>query len=446
VTEDEARAVLQRFGRFADQFADCFGRRVQRDAASRYLAGLLNDSERKSMQAMHGRLSDAGTYQALQPFITDSPWPPGPMWVRLRELTRERRGILAVDDTGFPKQGRHSVGVTRQYCGALGKTGNCQVGVTTALIGATRVWPPSCELCWPQEWAADAERRDETRVPSTARCREKWRIALAHVREVTKAGFAIDAVVADADYGTITAFRTALERIGLRYAVAVRGQLKAWARGATTSRPLEAMGQTLPDGAWRRVTWGHGITGPLAARFVARRVRLRHGRGDRWVLFERSLATGERKYDVLNLEPSASLKRLVRLARSRSALVAHRTASDLARRAGVDARNCCDSVLRGQRAGSRCSAGRRRNRRGGRVGRCGTPPASHRRRPDNGLSRDVPAAGQGHRVAKRVGTPPMATPPVAAIHIEEWGIPSRSDAEPGSIGGPRSSRACAWRP
>jgi SRSO17 transposase len=128
------------------------------------------------------------------------------------------------DDTGFPKQGRHSVGVKRQYCGALGKTGNCEVGVTTALIGATRVWPTSCELYLPQEWAADAERRDETRVPSTARCREKWRIALAHVREVTKTGFDIDAVVADADYGTITAFRTALERTGLRYAVAVRGQ------------------------------------------------------------------------------------------------------------------------------------------------------------------------------------------------------------------------------
>ena len=78
MNEDEARAVLQRFGPFADQFADCFGRRVQRDAASHYLAGLVNDSARKSMQAMHGRLSDAGSYQALQHFITDSPWPRRP--------------------------------------------------------------------------------------------------------------------------------------------------------------------------------------------------------------------------------------------------------------------------------------------------------------------------------------------------------------------------------
>ena len=309
--------MLQRFGQFADQFADCFGRCVQRDAASRYLAGLLNDSERKSMQAMHGRLSDAGTYQALQHFITDSPWPAGPMWTRLRELIPDRRGILAVDDTGFPKQGSHSVGVKRQYCGALGKTGNCQVGVTTALIGPTLVWPTSCELYLPKEWAADAERRDAARVPPTVRFREKWRIALAHVRALKKAGFDLEAVVADADYGTTTAFRTGLERMGLRYAVAVRGQLKAWAPGATTTRTLEAIGQTLPHGAWRPVTWGQGTKGPLAARFVARRVRLRHGRGERWVLFERSLADDERKYYLLNLEPTASLTQLVRLARSR---------------------------------------------------------------------------------------------------------------------------------
>jgi len=317
VTEHEARAVLQRFGEFADAFAGCFGRRVQRDAASRYIAGLFSDSERKSMQAMHGRLSDAGTYQALQHFITHSPWPARPLWKQLRALIPERGGILAVDDTGFPKQGTDSVGVKRQYCGALGKTGNCQVAVSTALIGAQLVWPTSCELYLPREWADEVERRDKARVPATVRFREKWRIGLAHIREVQNAAFAIEAVVADADYGTTTAFRTGLERMGLRYAVAVRGKLKAWAPGATTSCLLEAMGHALPRRAWRRVRWGQGTKGPLVARFAARRVRLRHGRGDRWVLFERSLADDERKYYVLNLEPTASLKQLVRLARSR---------------------------------------------------------------------------------------------------------------------------------
>lgn len=316
MNEERARAVLQRFGQFADQFADCFGRSVQRDAASRYVAGLVNDSERKSMQAMHGRLSDAGTYQALQHFITDSPWSTAAVWARLRALTPERRGILAIDDTGFPKQGTHSVGVKRQYCGALGKTGNCQIGVSTALIGAL-VWPLSCELYLPKEWADDSDRRDAVHVPAAVRFREKWRIALAHIREVIAAGFTIDAVVADADYGTTTAFRTALERMGLRYAVAVRGLLHAWLPDATASSSLEAIGRALPPRAWRRVTWGEGTKGPLAARFAARRVRLRHGRGARWVLFERSLADDTRKYYVLNLDATASRKQLVRLARRR---------------------------------------------------------------------------------------------------------------------------------
>ncbi len=125
------------------------------------------------------------------------------------------------------------------------------------------------------------------------------------------------AVVADADYGTTAGFRTALERMGLRYAVAVRGLLKAWAPGASTAETLEAMGQGLPASAWRRVRWGHGTKGPLVARFAARRVRLRHGGGERWALFERSLADDTRTYYVLNLDAKASRKQLVRLARSR---------------------------------------------------------------------------------------------------------------------------------
>jgi len=143
-------------------------------------------------------------------------------------------------------------------------------------------------------------------------------MALAHVRAVRTAGFDIEAVVADADYGTTTAFRTGLEREGLRYAVAVRGTvLHAWAPGAATTCSLETIGRALRPSAWRRVRWAQGTKGPLVARFAALRLRLRQGRGERWVLFERSLADDERKYYVLNLDATASLKTLVRLARSR---------------------------------------------------------------------------------------------------------------------------------
>ncbi len=317
MTEHWARAVLQRFGQFADQFASCFGRRAQRDAASQYLEGLFNDSQRKSMQAMHGRLTDPGTYQALQHFITDSPWKAARLWERLRALVPERRGVLALDDTGLPKQGKHSVGVKRQYCGALGKIGNCQVAVSSLLIGAHRVWPLTCELYLPEEWLTDPARRLEAGIPEATRFREKWRIALAHIRTVLKAGFELTAVVADADYGRVAAFRRGLERLGVRYAVAIRGELAVWYSGARRSRRVADVSQRLPEREWQRVCWGTGTKGPLAARFVALRVRTTRGRGGRWLLCERSLTDDERKYYLSNLPATTALGELVRLARSR---------------------------------------------------------------------------------------------------------------------------------
>jgi SRSO17 transposase len=101
------------------------------------------------MQAMHGRLSDPATYQALQHFVTDSPWEADALWARLRAVGPPRTGLLAVDDTGLPKQGRRSPGVQRQYCGALGKIGNCQVAVSTVLVADGLTWPLSCELYVP---------------------------------------------------------------------------------------------------------------------------------------------------------------------------------------------------------------------------------------------------------------------------------------------------------
>jgi SRSO17 transposase len=177
MTEASARALLRRFGQFADQFASCFNRRAQRDAASQYLDALFTDSERKSMQAMHGRLGDPGSYEALQHFITDSPWDAERVWAQLRALVPVRRGVLALDDTSFPKQGRHSPGVKRQYCGALGKTANCQVAVSTVLLDDQLAWPLTFELYVPQDWATDAARRTKAGIPETVRFREKWRMA-----------------------------------------------------------------------------------------------------------------------------------------------------------------------------------------------------------------------------------------------------------------------------
>ena len=317
MTESSARALLRRFGQFADQFADCFNRPAQRAAASQYLDAIFNDSERKSMQAMHGRLSDPGSYEALQHFITDSPWAAEPVWTRLRTLVPVRRGVLALDDTSFPKQGRHSVGVKRQYCGALGKIANCQVAVSTILLDDQLAWPLTFELYLPQEWDTDAARRTKAGIPDPIRFREKWRMALAHIRRVLKAGFQLTAVLADADYGSNAAFRRGLERLGLRYGVAIRGALTVWTVGARRTRTATALAAAIPDADWRRVAWGAGTKGALAARFVAVRVRPAKSRGARWLLCERSLANDEQKYYLLNLDETAALRDLVTLVRRR---------------------------------------------------------------------------------------------------------------------------------
>jgi len=317
VDERDAREILERFGTFVDQFGVCFNRRPQREAARRYLDGLFNDSERKSMQAMHGRLSDPATYQALQHFVTHSPWEADTLWTRLRAVVPVRTGILAVDDTGLPKQGRHSPGVQRQYCGALGKIGNCQVAVSTVLVAAGVTWPLSCDLYVPEAWVADPERCARAGLPDTLRFREKWRIALSQIRRAIKAGVTITAVVADTDYGSCAAFRRGLEHLGLRYAVAIRGCVTVWIAGARRVLKVSEVATAVPEPMWQRVEWGTGTKGPLAARFAASRVRPAHSRGERWLLCERSLVTDERKYYLLNLDETATLRDLVRLARSR---------------------------------------------------------------------------------------------------------------------------------
>jgi SRSO17 transposase len=317
VTEASARALLQRFGQFADQFAGCFNRQAQRDAASQYLDALFTDSERKSMQAMHGRLGDPGSYEALQHFITDSPWDAERVWTQLRALVPVRRGVLALDDTSFPKQGRQSPGVKRQYCGALGKTANCQVAVSTVLLGDALAWPLTFELYLPKEWAGDAARRTKAGIPETVRFREKWRMALAHIRRILKADFTLTAVLADADYGSNAPFRRGLERLGLRYGLAIRGTLTMWTAGARRARPAAELGAALPEQDWQRVTWGAGTTGALVARFAAIRIRPAKSRGDRWLLCERALTTDARKFYLLNLDATASLQEMVTLVRGR---------------------------------------------------------------------------------------------------------------------------------
>lgn len=320
MTDARARALLTRLGAFLDHFVGGFGRRAHRTYASRYVQGLLNDSERKSMQPMHGRLSDPGSYQGLQHFITHSSWEVRPFWQHVRALLPVRHGILAIDDTGFPKQGTASVGVQRQYCGAVGKIANCQIAVSTALLADELAWVTSMELYLPQTWAEDDERRARAQIPRALPFREKWRMAVAHVRTVLHAGFTLEAVVADAGYGNIAQFRAALERLGVSYVVAVPYCVGARLTADTPRESLAALGNSLAPSAWHRIRWGHGTKGPLEARFAAVRVRIPKSRSERWLLCQESIVDGERSYYFSNLPSTTPLKTLVRIARSRWAI------------------------------------------------------------------------------------------------------------------------------
>ena len=140
MVDHTATARIQRLVRWLEQFKRCFGHRAQLMSLRTYVQGVFSDSERKSMQAMLARVTEPVAYQAFQHFITHAPWDAERVWRRLRAIIPERRGILILDGTSFPKQGPHSVGVARQYCGALGKIANCQVATTVALWTGVRAW------------------------------------------------------------------------------------------------------------------------------------------------------------------------------------------------------------------------------------------------------------------------------------------------------------------
>jgi SRSO17 transposase len=331
-----------------EQFKRCFGHRAQLLSLRTYVQGVFSDSERKSMQAMLARVTEPVAYQAFQHFITHAPWDADRVWRRLREVVPERRGALILDSTSFPKQGPHSVGVARQYCGALGKVANCQVAVTAALWTGVRAWFLGAALYLPEEWLTPVRRR-QGRIPAAVGFESKWRQALRLVRQLRAAGFTLTAVIADAEFGDVTTFRAALHRLRLPYALGIsshltvfttrprvrppeanrRGRPRTRWRMVTALRPVavrELMAH-VPRTAWRRVTWRNGTQPQRTARFAAVRVtpahEWRHARlaPEVWLLCEEETGSKTRlKYYFVALPATASLGAVVRLAHQRWAI------------------------------------------------------------------------------------------------------------------------------
>ncbi len=315
-----AWALLGRLTRWLDQFKDCFGHRAQHVSLRQYVDGLLGDSARKSMAAMLARVTEPTSYQAFQHFITHAPWDADRVWRRLRRSCR-RQGILILDETSFPKQGPHSVGVARQYCGALGKVANCQVAVTAALWTGQRAWPLGALLYLPEAWTSDAapaggadsrQRPFSGEVASRAdacapragrglhadgrRGRRRVRRQSPSARDAASRGVPYALGISP----TLTVFRGTPRCASIRPTSPAQPARRV-ARPGPDQRPT--LSATLPPRAWRRVTWRNGTNPPWGADFAAVRVTpatdWRHRRlaPEVWLLCERGVGpTGRRKY------------------------------------------------------------------------------------------------------------------------------------------------------
>jgi SRSO17 transposase len=327
VTDAAVRKLLARSLEFLENFAGCFGRRSQKENCRRYIRGLLSDSPRKSIQPMVEETESSGPYQSLHHFITNTAWDAALVWKQLRLMAPSVPGVLVVDDTGFPKQGRDSVGVARQYSGTLGKVGNCQIAVATVFATNDSCWPIAFDLYMPQEWTKDRARCERAEVPGSVRFQEKWKIALSQIDRATRNGLVVDAVAADAGYGDVGAFRQGLSDRRLRYVVAISGRTSVKKDGRESAPAVLAcdLADTLPASAWRTIRWRKGTKGQLRARFAAVRIRIAHGWKKtapwprlEWLVQERSLERGgKRRFYLSNLPPSAKLERMAEIAHRR---------------------------------------------------------------------------------------------------------------------------------
>jgi len=323
-----------------------------------YCLGLMMPLARKSVEPLAAVTAPArvsAQHQSLLHFVGQSPWSDAALIGRVRDWVLPRmvaRGgpITAwiIDDTSFPKKGRHSVGVARQYCGQLGKQDNCQVAVSLSVANATASLPIAWRLYLPEAWAQDPGLRRKARIPDDVGFQTKPQIALDQIRAAVAAGTPAGVVLADAGYGADGALRAGLSGLGLDYVVGVQPTLSVWRPGegplppkawSGTGRPpsrmrrspehkplsARALAQELPADAWQSVTWREGSNVDLASRFAALRVRpasrdynLTSPHAEEWLLVEWPEGDTEPfKYWLSTLPADVPLRDLVATAKLR---------------------------------------------------------------------------------------------------------------------------------
>jgi SRSO17 transposase len=346
-----------RFADYVEALAGVIGHADRTTPLRDYCTGLLMPAERKSvepMAAMTAPARVAAQHQSLLHFVGQAPWSDAAVLTKVRDLVLpaiERAGPIEawiIDDTGFPKKGRHSVGVARQYCGQLGKQDNCQVAVTLSLANRTASLPVAYRLYLPQEWADDPARRQKAGVPEAITFQTKPAIALDQIRAAAEAGLPRGVILMDAGYGSDTQLRTDITTLGFRYVAGILSNTSVWAQGTAPLPPkpwsgrgrppklmrrdrehqptsVKALALALEPAAWTEITWREGTADRLTSRFARVRVRAAHRdywlgepRPQEWLLIE--WPEGEKeptKYWLSTLPDDIDFERLIELAKLR---------------------------------------------------------------------------------------------------------------------------------
>jgi SRSO17 transposase len=323
-------AELPELREFLGSFQVRFRRPEGAEALERYTTGLLTELPNKNCDTMAQAIPGTSE-QRLQEFLTNMQWDEEDLnRQRVQKLTAEATlgdGVLVLDDTGFAKQGKASVGVARQYSGTLGKVGNCQLAVTCCYPDPQATWPVTVQLYLPKAWADDPERRRNARVPAQVPFQTKPEIALALLDQARAWRVPHYCVVADADYGDNPHFLAGLEARQERYVVGVRADFRVSLQRKATSPAHRAdrLLQALPRWQWRTIRWRQGTKGWLRKKFVAVRGWRITSDGQRhigWLVGERATRgqPEERKYYWSNLPAAATLEELAGYAHRRYAV------------------------------------------------------------------------------------------------------------------------------
>jgi SRSO17 transposase len=339
-----------RFAAYVQGLSNVLGHADRIGPLRDYCTGLMLPGERKSVEPMAARTAPARTsaqHQSLPHFVGVASWSDERVLAKAREMvlpSMERHGPIEgwiIDDTGFPKQGTHSVGVQHQYCGQLGKEANCQVAVSLSIANHNASLPVAYRLYLPKEWAEDAARRKKAGVPSDISFKTKPEIALEQIRWACEAGLPRGVALMDAAYGVDSRLRTGMTALEVTYVAGIQPKILVWPPGTGPRRkgkPLNNTGRRdepdlisakrlaldLPKHAWRTIRWREGSAERLSSRFARVRVRVGHSQllpellAEEWLLIE--WPEGEAaptKYWLSTLPANIGFRQLVDFAKLR---------------------------------------------------------------------------------------------------------------------------------